>query len=146
MALNILITLLVFLLFVMLVAFTARHLQNRKLKRIQKIREEQKNIQAEFDGLKKNLHELTAQKNELQSRLTEAKTRKISESQEKEESQSQKSTVDILQENEQISEAQIKKATHYLEENQPNLELEDVLVMFGYITPEQLKNAREEKD
>jgi predicted RNase H-like nuclease (RuvC/YqgF family) len=130
----------------MLVAFTARHLQNRKQNRIKKIREEQKSIQAEFDSLKNNLHELTAQKNELQSRLAEAKTRKISDSQKEEEAKEQKSTVDILKENEQITEAQLKKATHYLEENQPNLELQDVLVMFGYITPEQLKKAQDKKD
>jgi chromosome segregation ATPase len=130
----------------MLIAFTARHLQNRKQAKIKKIREEQKNIQAEFDSLKNNLHELTAQKNELQSRLTEAKTRKISESQKEEESKKQKSTVDILRENEQVTETQLKKATHYLEDNQPNMELEDVLVMFGYITPEQLKKAQDQKD
>ncbi|MFP4168679.1 MAG: FtsL-like putative cell division protein [Desulfonatronovibrionaceae bacterium] len=143
MTVNILIILLIFLLFVIMIAFSARHLQTRKQNRIKKIREEQKNVQADFDNLKNNLLELTAQKNELENRLADARTKKTSAAQsEQEQKQTQKSAVDILKEKDIVSEAQIKKAQHYLDDNQPNMELEDVLVMFGYITPEQLKQAQ----
>lgn len=146
MGFNILIIMLIFLFFAVMVAFSARHLNTSKERRIQLIQEKQKNIQTEFDELKHGLVELTAQKNELQQRITDLKANKLANSSSEEETAdiSRTSAVDILQKKELVSDDQVQKAKHYLNNNEANMKEEDVLVMFGFISPEQLKQAREE--
>ncbi|MFO7816733.1 MAG: hypothetical protein ACQES5_11680 [Thermodesulfobacteriota bacterium] len=146
MGFNILIIMLIFLFFAVMVAFSARHLNTSKERRIQLIQEKQKNIQTEFDEIKHGLVELTAQKNELQQRITDLKADKLANSSSEEETAdiSRTSAVDVLQKKELVSDDQLQKAKHYLSNNEANMKEEDVLVMFGFISPEQLKQAREE--
>ncbi len=145
MALNILIILLICLIFVILVAYTVRYLYSRKAQHINLIKEKQKKAQEDFDSLKENLTQLAAQKKNLQRRLSEMKEEEL-EAENEEEQPPPKTPLEILKEKNIISDPQVEKAENYLKNNEANLEVEDVMVMLGFVTPEELKEAHKESE
>lgn len=147
-ALNLLGYLLIFLLVAIGNAVVYSRMRDWRLVRLRVLSQEIAQVEEDYKNLTHEVREAQSRENKLKAELLEMKKTAVRESSMDEGSKSRpkekaKGTLDILKEMKALDDEKLDKARHYLERSDnAGLKLEDVLVLLGLITADQLKDAR----
>ncbi|RQD59348.1 MAG: hypothetical protein D5R98_07520 [Desulfonatronovibrio sp. MSAO_Bac4] len=147
-ALNLLGYLLIFLLVAISNAFVYSRMRDWRFVRIKELNQEIAQVEEDYKNLTHEVREAQSRENKLKAELLEMKKTALREDSIKENDNSSpeekaKTTLDVLREMKVLDDEKMAKASNYLERSDnAGLKVEDVLVLLGLITADQLKKAQ----
>ncbi len=117
--------------------------------RLKSLDNEFKDLEQSYAKLQNDIREAQSRENQIKAELLDSKKTSIRESENQENGKNSKkgkkakTVLDILKEMELVDNEKLEKANHYLERSDnAGLKMEDVLVLLGLVTSDQLKKAQ----